>query len=106
MATTMALIQSPGKNAVAPTSPAQTDVCVMMAMTGAPIKLISTTPKTKLMTMTFHVFNVDHTLSVAYPIQNAATGQLRMYPADGPTNTERPPRPPDNKGKPKATNTI
>ncbi len=29
-----------------------------------------------------------------------------MYPADGPTNTDRPPRPPGNIGKPKATNMI
>ncbi len=106
MAAITALMQSPGKNAVAPTSPAQIDVCVMIAMTGAPMKLTSRTPKTTLMIITFHVFTWFHIFSVMYPIQNAASGQLNKYPAEGPTKTERPPRPPDNNGNPKATNRI
>ncbi len=56
---------SPGKKAVAPTRPAQTEVCVMIAIMGAPIRLTSTTPKTKLMINNFHVFKDPHTFSEA-----------------------------------------
>lgn len=50
-----ALMMSPGRKANAPTRPAQIEVLVINAMTGAPIRLTSNTPKIMLIATSFQV---------------------------------------------------
>src|SRR5699024_7088039 len=102
----IAFMISPGKNTVAPSNAAQIEVCVIKAITGAPIKLIRKTPKTILIREIFQALRLSQTPSVHRPMKYAATGQLRINPAEGPTNAENPPLPPVKRGAPNATNKM
>ncbi|MNN76700.1 hypothetical protein D3C81_1931020 [compost metagenome] len=69
-------------------------------MMDAPIRFTSITPKIRLTTNSFQVWTFGQIFSEYQPMRPAATGQLNMYPADGPTSTANPPRPPVSTGRP------
>src|SRR5699024_8411193 len=93
-----------GKNTVAPSNAAQVEVRIIKAISGAPIKLSRKTPKTILIREIFQALRLSQTPSVHRPRNYAATGQLRIYPAEGPTNAENHPLPPVKRCAPNATN--
>lgn len=97
-----ALMVSPGRKTNALTSPAQIDVFVINAMVEAPIRFTNNTPNIKLTANSFQVWSFGQIFSEYQPMRPAAIGQLNMYPADGPTSTASPPRPPVSTGRPMA----